>query len=71
MGGPLSLVENGDSIIIDVEKRQLDLDVPAEILKQRRARLGTPVLPRHKGYLSIYQKNVQPMSTGAVLISND
>ena len=70
VGGPLSLVENGDSIIIDVEKRQLDLDVPAEILKQRRARLGTPVLPRHKGYLSIYQKNVQPMSTGAVLIDN-
>ena len=71
VGGPLSLVENGDTIIIDVEKRQLDLDVPAEILKQRRSRLGEPVLPRYTGYLSIYQKNVQPMSKGAVLVNDD
>ena len=71
VGGPLSLVENGDTIIIDVEKRQLDLDVPDEILKERRARLGEPILPKYTGYLSIYQKNVQSMSRGAVLINNE
>ena len=71
MGGPLSLVENGDTIIIDVEKRQIDLDVPEQVLKERRARLGAPLLPKYSGYLAIYQKNVQPMSRGAVLVDND
>ena len=70
VGGPLSLVETGDTIIIDVEKRQLDLDVPAEVLQQRRERLGKPLLPKSSGYLSIYQKNVQAMSTGAVLVDD-
>lgn len=71
IGGPLSLVENGDTIIIDVEKRQLDLDVPVETLQQRRKQKGEPILPKSTGYLSIYQRNVQPMSTGAVLVKND
>jgi len=70
VGGPISLVETGDKIIIDVEKRQLDLDVPEEVLLKRRERLGKPLLPKSSGYLSIYQKNVQPMSTGAVLVNN-
>jgi hypothetical protein len=29
------------------------------------------VLPKSTGYLSIYQRSVQPMSTGAVLVKND
>ena len=32
---------------------------------------GEPVLPKSTGYLSIYQRTVQPMSTGAVLVKND
>jgi dihydroxy-acid dehydratase len=46
----------------------LDLDVPQNELAARRARLGEPVLPKSRGYLSIYQRTVQPMSKGAVLI---
>ena len=68
VGGPLSLVQNGDQIVIDVDARTLDLLVGEEELAQRRARLGAPVLPASSGYLSIYQRTVQPMSTGAVLI---
>jgi dihydroxy-acid dehydratase len=68
VGGPLSLVQNGDQIVIDVDRRTLDLLVGEEELAQRRARLGAPVLPVSSGYLSIYQRTVQPMSTGAVLI---
>jgi dihydroxy-acid dehydratase len=71
VGGPLSLVEDGDVIIINVEQRRLDLDVPDEVLKERRARLGEPILPKYTGYLSIYQKNVHPLSEGAVLLNND
>ena len=68
VGGPLSLVESGDRINIDVDRHVLDLEVPAEELLERRKRRGPAILPESKGYLSIYQRSVQPMSTGAVLI---
>ena len=68
IGGPLSLVENGDSIHIDVDARVLDLQVTETELASRRARKGEPALPPSHGYLSIYQRTVQPMSTGAVLV---
>jgi dihydroxy-acid dehydratase len=68
VGGPLSLVETGDRIRIDVDAHVLDLDVPDAELSTRRSRRGEPVLPKSKGYLSVYQRTVQPMSTGAVLI---
>jgi dihydroxy-acid dehydratase len=68
VGGPLSLVQNGDTIKIDVDARVLDIDVPESELVDRRARRGPVTLPPAKGYLSVYQRTVQPMSTGAVLI---
>jgi dihydroxy-acid dehydratase len=71
VGGPLALVENGDRIRIDVDARRLDLDVPGTELTARRARRGEPTLPKSSGYLSIYQRTVQPMSTGAVLVEKD
>jgi hypothetical protein len=37
-------------------------------LLERRHRRGPAVLPESRGYLSIYQRSVQPMSTGAVLV---
>jgi dihydroxy-acid dehydratase len=68
VGGPLALVENGDLIHIDVDGHLLDLEVPEPELAARRARRGERALPRATGYLSIYQRSVQPMSTGAVLV---
>jgi dihydroxy-acid dehydratase len=68
VGGPLGLVENGDRITIDVDRQVLDLEVPVEELQARRQRRGPPTLPEARGYLSIYQRSVQPMSTGAVLV---
>ena len=70
-GGPLSLVENGDPISIDVDAGGLDLGVQEDELARRRARRGEPALPRSTGYLSIYRRTVQPMSTGAVLVKPD
>jgi dihydroxy-acid dehydratase len=68
VGGPLSLVENGDRISVDVDRHSLELHVPESELAARRAQRGQPILPRAKGYLSVYQRSVQPMSTGAVLV---
>ena len=71
VGGPLALVENGDTIRIDVDARVLDLNVSDGDMAARRARRGEPPLTKSKGYLSVYQRTVQPMSTGAVLIKQD
>jgi dihydroxy-acid dehydratase len=68
VGGPLSLLENGDGITVDVDRHILDLEVPQEVLLERRRVRGPAILPESKGYLSIYQRSVQPMSSGAVLI---
>jgi len=71
VGGPLALVESGDRILIDVDARTLDLDVTRAELDVRRARRGDVPLPVSSGYLSIYQRSVQPMSTGAVLVKTE
>jgi dihydroxy-acid dehydratase len=71
VGGPLALVQDGDEITIDADARTLDLHVDEDELARRREALGVQELPRARGYLSIYQRSVQPMSTGAVLVEND
>jgi dihydroxy-acid dehydratase len=71
VGGPLSLVENGDRIVIDVDAHTLHLDVPETELADRRARRGEPAPSQSTGYLSIYQRVVQSMSTGAVLLTRE
>lgn len=69
VGGPIALVENGDTVAIDVPARSLSLEVAAALLERRRAALAEG---HHRkpasGWLSIYRDNVQPMSKGAVLI---
>ncbi|MCC6203331.1 MAG: dihydroxy-acid dehydratase [Gammaproteobacteria bacterium] len=66
VGGALGLVENGDEIAIDVDRKQIDLNVAAATLAARRARLGDVPMSKVSGYLSIYRRTVQPMPTGAV-----
>lgn len=66
VGGPLAKLQDGDRIIIDADKGQLDLDVSAEELA-RRPGLRNAYQTDAPGYLGIYRRDVQPMSTGAVL----
>ncbi|HEU4619597.1 MAG TPA: dihydroxy-acid dehydratase, partial [Gammaproteobacteria bacterium] len=70
-GGPLAVVENGDIISIDVERRAVDLEVPDAVLEERRKALqaaGQPFGARNqRGWLGVYQKTVSPVHKGAVL----
>jgi len=68
IGGPLALVHTGDRIVIDVDAHRLDLMVPEAELAARRAAWGEPKLTPAGGWLGIYQRQVQPMSKGAVLV---
>jgi len=66
-GGPLALVENGDTISIDVERKVVDLEVPETVLDERRKTLRTFGAPPQAGWLGVYQKTVGPVHKGAVL----
>jgi dihydroxy-acid dehydratase len=66
-GGPLALVEDGDTIRIDVPGRTADLDVPDAELARRKAGLRARPQAREVGWLSVYQRLVRPLPEGAVL----
>lgn len=64
IGGPLSLVRDGDVIALDVAARRLHLDVPAAELK-RRAAASRPRAPHYRrGYGTIYLDHVMQADTG-------
>jgi dihydroxy-acid dehydratase len=70
-GGPIALVENGDVIAIDVAKREVNLEVPVDVLEARRARMGRFGAQNERGWLSVYQRTVRPVHQGAVLIKDE
>jgi dihydroxy-acid dehydratase len=66
LGGPIALVREGDPIIIDVDRKALDLDVPAEVLAERRAAWSPPAPRYRSGALAKYAAQVSSASEGAV-----
>lgn len=66
-GGPIALIEDGDRVVIDLEKRQLDLDVPEEVLAERRTRHVARPPKVTRGYLAFYAEHVAPACQGAVM----
>ncbi len=66
VGGPIALVEEGDTIVVDVNARELNLEVPEAVLAERRAR-WTPPAPRYtSGALAKYAALVSSASEGAI-----
>jgi dihydroxy-acid dehydratase len=66
-GGTLALVENGDTIELDVEKRKLELLVPDSELAARRKLWKAPKPPLARGYLRLYFDHVLQANEGADL----
>jgi dihydroxy-acid dehydratase len=66
-GGPLALVQDGDLITIDLNRRTIDLKVAEEELTKRRAAWSPPAPPVERSWLSLYWQLVQPLSQGALL----
>ncbi|MEE8557207.1 MAG: dihydroxy-acid dehydratase [Myxococcota bacterium] len=66
VGGPIALIEEGDSITIDVDERVLQLNVDDQELERRR-QAWKPRPPRYRsGVLAKYAKLVSSASVGAV-----
>ncbi|MCB0665289.1 MAG: dihydroxy-acid dehydratase [Saprospiraceae bacterium] len=66
-GGNLALVQNGDEIEVDVEKKLLHLHVSDQELQKRRAEWQAPDLGFHRGYIGHYIKHVQQADLGVDL----
>ena len=66
VGGPLALLEEGDSITIDAEKNLLQVNISDEELNQRRATWNAPPIKYERGVLAKYAKLVGSASKGAV-----
>ena len=66
LGGPLALVKNGDSIVIDAKKRTLSLGVSAAELAKRKKAWKQPSPRYRRGVLAKYASHVTDASHGAV-----
>jgi dihydroxy-acid dehydratase len=66
VGGPIALVQNGDSITIDAHKRLIQLDVSDKELASRRRKWVQPKPRYTRGVLAKYMSLVSTASKGAV-----
>ncbi|BAV06784.1 dihydroxyacid dehydratase [Filimonas lacunae] len=67
IGGNLALVQNGDMIELNVEKRLLHLHVSEAELEQRRQAWTAPPPASRRGYVSLYIQHVMGADKGADL----
>lgn len=66
VGGPLSIVQKGDKIKIDINKRSVEILVDEKELEKRKSQLKPFELKEKSGYLARYSKTVQSASLGAI-----
>ena len=66
VGGNLALLQNGDTIQIDIENNRVDVDLKQEELENRRKSFKPKEIKYKKGVLAKYAKVVSSASRGAV-----
>ena len=66
--GPLALVQDGDTIVIDLDTRRCDLSVSPEDMERRAAAWTPPAKTFDTGWLQLYRRNVGALRQGAVLV---
>ena len=65
-GGPIALVEDNDTIMIDAERRQINVELSDDELRRRREQWRAPAPYATRGALAKYAKLVSSASEGAV-----
>ena len=66
-GGTIGLVEEGDTISIDIPNHKITLEVSDDVLEKRKKNLVMPEPKVKTGYLARYAKMVTSADKGAVL----
>lgn len=67
VGGPIALVEEGDIIKINIPEMKLELDVPDEVLAERKSKWQPREPKVTTGYLARYASMVTSGNRGAIL----
>jgi dihydroxy-acid dehydratase len=65
-GGPIALVQSGDTITIDAQQRRLDVRLSDDELARRRSVWKAPPLKATRGVLARYIRSVKSASQGCV-----
>ena len=65
-GGPMGLLEDGDIIVLDVESREINVELSEAEWAERRARWQAPPPKHSTGALAKYARLVSSASRGAV-----
>ena len=68
VGGPIGLIKDGDTIRIDAESKEINVDVSDEELEKRRSGWTRPESPVKRGVLAKYRNEVSSASEGATTI---
>jgi dihydroxy-acid dehydratase len=66
-GGPIALIEDGDTIVVDIEARKLDVKLSDEELEERRKKWVAPPPRITKGYLARYATAAASAAEGAII----
>jgi len=66
VGGPIALIEEGDSVTIDAHKLLLQLNLPEEEIARRRAAWQAPAPRYTRGVLGKFATLARPANEGAV-----
>jgi dihydroxy-acid dehydratase len=66
-GGPLAIVQDGDTITIDIPNRSLELHVPEREIQERLSTWQRPPLRIKKGYLALYAQLAESADKGAII----
>jgi dihydroxy-acid dehydratase len=66
VGGPIGLVQEGDTVTLDIPGRRLDVGVSPEEMRERRRRWQAPAPAFSTGALAKYAKLVSSAAQGAV-----
>jgi dihydroxy-acid dehydratase len=65
-GGPIALIRDGDTVVIDADIATIDAEVSADEFARRRAAWQAPPLKATRGILAKYIRCVAPASQGCV-----
>jgi dihydroxy-acid dehydratase len=66
LGGPIAIVEEGDTVVIDVDRGALDIDLLADEIERRFGRWTPPATRYRTGVMAKYAALVGSASEGAV-----
>ncbi|MBC8001702.1 MAG: dihydroxy-acid dehydratase [Opitutaceae bacterium] len=67
LGGTFALIQNGDTVRLDVRKRSLNAEISEAELLRRRADWKPPAAHSERGYCKLYTECVQQADQGADL----